>query len=473
MKVQFHLSGLVGIDKHADVPGLRINVRDAVEACYLHDLSMSTESDIKKVATGTATEGLAHELQTGRPGSIQVEKIAALRSQVQKSVLYTVPPEYLITKFDTADVRFTGEFREEDVVLAVLDSALALEKAEFEFSLRASSLVVDLLHKAEQDGLTSRLRVRTEKGSALFTIGTGEGTLIKDATFNIPPRQKEVTKVNVRKFTLAPFDTFQDVYLAMNTALMEVMEAGVFGYEEYQGDDGEIIEEAPGWCVETMSEDWIIVCVYGRNKTEFFMVPYTVSEEKTITFGSPVSVQPVQVWLQEGEDVKIVPAGGAADEAEEEMEEEPAEGAPVAAAAVSSTEEERSPLRKVALVHKADGDSRYVLGVVLEPNDGKDAPLNPDTQGDVYSAADIAKAAHAWLSEFQNTGVMHKELAGRRIVPVESYIAPADFEIGEQKILKGTWMLGAVVQDDALWAQVKSGAMTGWSMGGMASREAL
>ena len=135
-------------------------------------------------------------------------------------------------------------------------------------------------------------------------------------------------------------------------------------------------------------------------------------------------------------------------------------------------------------------EERFVLGIVLEPNDGGEgAPVDPDTQGDIYSAHEIRRAAHLFMEQYRNLGLMH-----RRIVPttklriLESYIAPIEFAVrsngeiigtadvkpGEkvQIVRRGTWLLAMRVVDDQLWQAVKSGKLTGLSIGGSARRVA-
>ena len=106
-------------------------------------------------------------------------------------------------------------------------------------------------------------------------------------------------------------------------------------------------------------------------------------------------------------------------------------------------------------------DERYVLGIVLEPE-------TVDAQQDIYSAAEIRSAAHRFMEEFQDVGLMHKMGVNGAVKIVESYLAPDDLSIGERAIKKGTWLLGVRVLSDALWADVKDGRLTGFSIGGSA-----
>ena len=111
---------------------------------------------------------------------------------------------------------------------------------------------------------------------------------------------------------------------------------------------------------------------------------------------------------------------------------------------------------------KDEGDERFVLGVVLEPD-------GVDSQDDTISPEEIRNAAHMFMVEYQNIGIQHEELT-QKIRILESYIAPADFNAGGQKVTKGTWILAVKVLDDALWQAIKTGEFTGFSIGGTAIR---
>ena len=115
-------------------------------------------------------------------------------------------------------------------------------------------------------------------------------------------------------------------------------------------------------------------------------------------------------------------------------------------------------------------EQRFVLGIVLEPTLEMG---QPDTQNDVYSAAEIEKAAHAWMERYQQIGVQHKEKADERIKVLESFIQRGDTEINGQTVKSGSWCLGVHVIDDQLWADVKSGNFTGFSIGGVANRQPI
>lgn len=119
------------------------------------------------------------------------------------------------------------------------------------------------------------------------------------------------------------------------------------------------------------------------------------------------------------------------------------------------------------VVLKAEGEEeeRTAYGVVLEPE-------TTDTQGEIYSEDEIRKTAWAFLEKYQNFGLMHEEIR-RDIRPLESYLAPVDFEVNGDQIKKGTWMLRVRVLDDQTWEDIKTGKLTGFSIGGYAKKERL
>jgi len=127
-------------------------------------------------------------------------------------------------------------------------------------------------------------------------------------------------------------------------------------------------------------------------------------------------------------------------------------------------------IAKTASVIKADDDSggseeRFVLGVVLEPDE-------VDSQGDTISAEDIRSAAHGYMQDYGNVGLQHQTFVNGKVKILESYICPVDCIIGAQPVKAGTWLMAFRVLDDAIWAAVKEGLLTGLSIGGLGTRVA-
>lgn len=116
----------------------------------------------------------------------------------------------------------------------------------------------------------------------------------------------------------------------------------------------------------------------------------------------------------------------------------------------------------VKVIFKRDVlEERFVLGVVLEPE-------TIDSQGHVYSAEEVRKAAHNFLEIHARMGLMHKQDVTGKIKILESFVAPADIFIDNVTVKKGTWLLGARIVDNELWEGVKNGDFNGWSIGGTA-----
>jgi DNA adenine methylase len=109
------------------------------------------------------------------------------------------------------------------------------------------------------------------------------------------------------------------------------------------------------------------------------------------------------------------------------------------------------------------GEERYALGIVLEPK-------TIDPQNDIYSAAEVREAAHRFMQQYKNIGLIHQDLVNGKVKILESYLAPMGFEISGTQVRKGTWLLAVRVLDDGLWAQIKSGELAELSIGGSAVR---
>jgi len=128
----------------------------------------------------------------------------------------------------------------------------------------------------------------------------------------------------------------------------------------------------------------------------------------------------------------------------------------------------RKALSRDVRVCKVDGaEERYVLGIVLEPQDPNDPR---DSQGDVYDAETIRQAAYLFMEEYRNIGLQHSGLINDKVKILESWIQHEDTVIGGQNVLAGSWLMAVRVLDDDLWAAVKDGRITGFSIGGTGKR---
>ncbi|MFI8709949.1 XkdF-like putative serine protease domain-containing protein [Bacillus sp. NPDC077411] len=118
--------------------------------------------------------------------------------------------------------------------------------------------------------------------------------------------------------------------------------------------------------------------------------------------------------------------------------------------------------KEVKLLVKSDDPQKLVYGVVYEPGVA-------DAHNDFMTAEEIEKAAHKFIADARNIDTQHDFEAGAGEV-VESYIAPADFEVNGQTVQKGSWVIVTKATDE-IWEQIQKGEITGYSMAGLAEVE--
>lgn len=116
-----------------------------------------------------------------------------------------------------------------------------------------------------------------------------------------------------------------------------------------------------------------------------------------------------------------------------------------------------------SFIFKQDEDKRLITSIVYEP-DVKDA------HGDYMTAEDIEKAAHDFMTTYGEGADIQHDDKKANVDIVESWVAKTDTVIGGQFIKKGTWVATAKVNDDEIWDAVKKGRITGFSMGGLATK---
>lgn len=126
------------------------------------------------------------------------------------------------------------------------------------------------------------------------------------------------------------------------------------------------------------------------------------------------------------------------------------------------------------VVVKSVDEQRLVYGVVQQPD-------IPDVQGDTISADELRDAAHFWLREGGDLWIQHGQKAKHadagparsKAHVVESYLAPADFDLDGEAVKSGTWLMTVHIPDDDAWADVKAGKLVGFSPRGITDRRAV
>lgn len=130
------------------------------------------------------------------------------------------------------------------------------------------------------------------------------------------------------------------------------------------------------------------------------------------------------------------------------------------------------PIAERFSVVKQSEEMRYTLGVAYPAN-------QTDAHKDKISPEDLEKAAHSFIRRMYtmkdgrlppNAGLMHQagtDLAGE---VVESYIYRGpDWDVGDQKVRAGDWLLGVIWSEDA-WTNIRKGKFKGYSIQGWAIR---
>lgn len=109
---------------------------------------------------------------------------------------------------------------------------------------------------------------------------------------------------------------------------------------------------------------------------------------------------------------------------------------------------------------KADADNHYVTGIVYEP-------MVKDSQGNFMTEEEIVKAARWYAKNGNMVDIQHSFSPLSSASVVESWVAKADFSLGDKAVKKGTWLMTVEIADDNIWSRIEKGEITGFSMGGV------
>ena len=137
---------------------------------------------------------------------------------------------------------------------------------------------------------------------------------------------------------------------------------------------------------------------------------------------------------------------------------------------LTKSEQEPTFEKEVKIIKGEDEDQQLVYGIVYSPGSAEDSSTH-DAHGDFMTAEDIEKSAHNFIAKYRNIDAQHDFNAGAGEV-VESYVAPVDMDINGETITKGTWVLVTKATDE-IWADIKDGKMTGYSLAGIAETEVI
>lgn len=131
----------------------------------------------------------------------------------------------------------------------------------------------------------------------------------------------------------------------------------------------------------------------------------------------------------------------------------------------SSKEGSGNEENPVQIAKSVNTEKRHFTSVVLRPD-------VPDLHGDIYGSDVVEDACYDYNEHCRKANLQHlvqTELAS----PIESYIAKADFTLGDGEVKAGDWIMTMKVHDEELWEKCKDGTFTGFSVGCMAATEAI
>lgn len=109
----------------------------------------------------------------------------------------------------------------------------------------------------------------------------------------------------------------------------------------------------------------------------------------------------------------------------------------------------------LALHTRSEDDwDRVVMAEVLVPD-------APNVFGDYWTEQEVMEAAYLFMKKGYIIDVDHQreDVSTLGVYVVESFIA----RDGDPTFIKGSWVVGMRIEDDALWSQVLSGELNGFS----------
>lgn len=129
-----------------------------------------------------------------------------------------------------------------------------------------------------------------------------------------------------------------------------------------------------------------------------------------------------------------------------------------------SADPSKNTLQRTVNIVKVDEDKREVTGVVYEPDVA-------DTEGDYTTSDEIKKAAYLFMKNQKTTNIdkQHDETPDEGFVAESWIVQKNDERLPDAK--EGSWAVVIKVENDETWDGVKSGEITGLSMGGVAVAE--
>jgi len=127
---------------------------------------------------------------------------------------------------------------------------------------------------------------------------------------------------------------------------------------------------------------------------------------------------------------------------------------------ITKADDGRAAFTTCGRIVRKDADNHFVTGIVYEP-------MVEDAHGNFMTEGEITKAAYYFAKSGNKVDLQHsfEPLEGAAVV--ESWIAKADFQIGDETVKQGTWLMTVEIADNQIWEAIEKGEITGFSMGGV------
>lgn len=119
----------------------------------------------------------------------------------------------------------------------------------------------------------------------------------------------------------------------------------------------------------------------------------------------------------------------------------------------------------VQVVKSVNEELKQATFVVMVPDE-------VDLHGDITSEDEVRKACHNFNKNCNQANLFHITKTAT-FEFAESYCSPVDFVLNEAFVKKGTWLATIQVHDDELWTLIKSGEVSGLSIGALAQVEGI
>ncbi|MBM4370907.1 MAG: hypothetical protein FJ098_04590 [Deltaproteobacteria bacterium] len=129
----------------------------------------------------------------------------------------------------------------------------------------------------------------------------------------------------------------------------------------------------------------------------------------------------------------------------------------------------------LTVVKVSEDDKRIITACILRPGVVDKTVANPDgsatgAAGDVYDEGEVWKAMCWYMEHCRDVGVHHSVDGGYAvtdddIVLLENWQERQGWKTDRGEIKLGDWMQTHKVHNDKIWADIKAGKLTGWSVG--------